>query len=576
MRKMTRDLGFNWKLNMVFFIITSGALIAAFLASYFTSTSRFEDFSESNAVSINQQIALNFESYFEEHRVLMGLLEESLDAPTNTASDIQALLTSYQFSNPNVQSITLFNASGNIAYNDTPSKLFRSRTDMAFFDQSTRNPLLYIVTPQTEDGFYYGDTDATLLMSKAITYEDSNETLNGVLAFEIKLAALMSILDNVYPDQGGHSLLIGPDETVILSTRDGCEDTDCPSVQLVLERVIGSDFETLEESRYYVSIQTISQTRFRLATFMNMDVLNATNQTLFLVIFLIFLATLVVGSFTFNLVSNAVTKPLVELQNHMKNLNHRDHLYEEVSITGQREIVELGQEYNRMIREIRTLLKNLENEENEKRKTELIALQTQINPHFLYNTLDSIVGLSEQNKPQDVIDMVVSLSRFFRISISKGQAIIPIEKELEHAQNYLKIQKIRYGYQFDYAFDIDESVKRYTTIKLILQPLIENAIYHGIDQNEKSLITIKATVDEEFVHFYVTNTGYGITQDQIETIYRNIHEDRYESVGLKNVYQRMKLYYQTQIVFEFYSELDVSTTVHIAIPKHEVEASDET
>ncbi len=576
MKKITRELGFNWKLNVVFFLIISGALIAAFLASYFTSTTRFEGFSENNAISINQQIALNFESYFEENRVLMGLLEEALDEPSNTPSDIQAVLTSYQFSNPNIQSITLFDAAGAIQYNDTPTKLFRNRSDRTFIDQSLTNPLLYITTPQPGFSFYYGDTDDTLLMSKAVTYVDAGETFEGVLAFEIKLSALEAILENVYPERGGHSLLIGPNETVILSTLSNCEDATCPSVQLVLDQVIGSGFESLEDRQYYVSIQTIPQTRFRLATFMNMDVLQTTNRTLFLVIFFIFLSALVVGSVTFNLVSKAITRPLTKLQNHMKNVNHRDHLYEEVSIQGQREIVELSHEYNRMIREIRTLLKNLEKEEDEKRKTELIALQTQINPHFLYNTLDSIVGLSEQNKPQDVIDMVVSLSRFFRISISKGQAIIPIQKELEHAENYLKIQKIRYAYQFDYHFDVDAAVHQYTTIKLILQPLIENAIYHGIDQDEKSLITIAAQVDDEFVHFYVTNTGYGITQSQIETIYLNIHEDRYESVGLKNVYQRLKLYYQTQIIFEFYSELDVSTTVHIGIPKQKVEASDET
>lgn len=575
MKKIRRDMGFNWKLNVVFFTIISVALIAAFLASYFTTTGRFESVTENNAISINQQVTLNFEAYFEEHRVLMGLLSESIETESSSAADIQNILTSYQFSNPNVESITLFTPDGSIVKNDTPSRLYRNRSDVSFIGQSLDNPLLYIVTPQPDNSLYYGTTSDTILMSKAMYYYDGDVRQLGVLAFEIDLAALESILDSVYTIDGGHSLLIGPNETVILTTLSNCSATDCGSLDLVLDMVIGSGFETLDDSRYYVSIQTIAQTRFRLATFMNVDVLQTTNETLFLIIFLIFVSTLVVGLFVFNIVSKAMTKPLIRLQNHMKELNHRDHLYQEVAITGQKEIVELGNEYNRMIREIRTLLKNLEYEENEKRKTELIALQTQINPHFLYNTLDSIVGLSEQNKHEDVINMVISLSRFFRISISKGQPIIAIQKELEHAQNYLNIQKIRYGYQFDYRFDVNPEVHQYSTIKLILQPLIENAITHGIEQDEPGEITIKADLDDEFIHFYVTNTGYGLTDEQIATIYRNIHDDAYTSVGLKNVYQRLKLYYQTRIIFEFYSDIDVSTTVHIAIPKHPMRFDDE-
>ncbi len=206
-------------------------------------------------------------------------------------------------------------------------------------------------------------------------------------------------------------------------------------------------------------------------------------------------------------------------------------------------------------------------EQKEKRKTEFIALQTQINPHFLYNTLDSIIWLSENKMNEQVVEMIVALSKYFRTSISQGKTIITAEEELEHARNYLLIQKIRYSSKFDYVFEIDEEILKVNAVKLILQPLIENAIYHGISSDEDGIIIIRAYQSDGLMVFEVENNGYGLTKSQIEDIYLNMKSKiKNTSIGLKNIYQRLKLYYGDTANLEIISELDEKTIVRLTYP----------
>ena len=241
--------------------------------------------------------------------------------------------------------------------------------------------------------------------------------------------------------------------------------------------------------------------------------------------------------------------------------------YSPLEVEGQKEIIILSNAFNNMISEIRILMERVLREQKEKRKTEFIALQTQINPHFLYNTLDSIIWLSENNLNEQVVEMIVALSKYFRISISKGKTIITAKEELEHARSYLLIQKIRYSSKFDYSFVVDENIYDVKAVKLILQPLIENAIYHGISGDEDGIIIIRAYKKEELMVFEVENNGYGLTDSQIDGIYDNMKSEiNNTSIGLKNVYQRLKLYYGEKANLEIISELDEKTIVKLTYP----------
>ena len=164
--------------------------------------------------------------------------------------------------------------------------------------------------------------------------------------------------------------------------------------------------------------------------------------------------------------------------------------------------------------------------------------------------------------------MVIALSKFFRISISRGKNIILLSEELEHARNYLLIQKIRYHNKFEFEFDIEESVKECKVVKLILQPLIENCINHGINtEYGEGLITIRAYGKDEKLYLEVEDNGYGITDEKRDELYLGFKDkSKAKSVGLSNVYQRLKLYYGQESEFIIDTELDVKTIIRLVIP----------
>ena len=181
------------------------------------------------------------------------------------------------------------------------------------------------------------------------------------------------------------------------------------------------------------------------------------------------------------LLSRLLDRPLRGLADAMEKFEQDADHFTYRSVGGTKEVQDLSDSFNHMVVRIQQLMTTVRQEEVNLRKTELKALQAQINPHFLYNTLDSIAWMCEQGQNADAVKMVHALARLFRISISKGHELIPIRKELEHAESYLQIQKYRYKNRFTYQFDVDRSCLDYLCNKITLQPIIENAINHGLD-----------------------------------------------------------------------------------------------
>ena len=209
-------------------------------------------------------------------------------------------------------------------------------------------------------------------------------------------------------------------------------------------------------------------------------------------------------------------------------------------------------------------------EETALRKTELKALQAQINPHFLYNTLDSIQWMCEQGRTEDATKMVGALAKLFRISISRGHELITISDEVKHAQNYLIIQSYRYRNQFAYSFDVEKGLENCLCNKITIQPLIENAIYHGIDrmvdEGEIKISISTAPDDENDIIIKVEDNGIGMTEEQCRKILQKEKSDS-SGIGVKNVNDRLRIYFGEKYGISIESELDVGTTVIIRIPK---------
>ena len=240
------------------------------------------------------------------------------------------------------------------------------------------------------------------------------------------------------------------------------------------------------------------------------------------------------------------------------------------------ELNTLSRSFEHMSRRIAQLMDKVRSEETELRKTELKALQAQINPHFLYNTLDSIQWMCERGNTESASKMVGALAKLFRISISRGHELITIKDEMRHAENYLIIQSYRYRNQFTYTFDVDPEVEGYLCNKITVQPLIENAIYHGIDrlidEGEINISARTADDNQNDIIITVEDNGVGMTDEQCRKI---LQKDRSDSggIGVKNVNDRLKIYFGAGYGLTIKSEPDVGTKVMVRIPKITEEAA---
>ena len=296
------------------------------------------------------------------------------------------------------------------------------------------------------------------------------------------------------------------------------------------------------------------------------ETVNTRVNTMIIVSVLILLLVVLMSFLSGSLFSYLFTKPVKKLSNAMKEFESNASGFVFEPIRGAVEVNRLSDSFEHLVVRIQQLMEEVKNEETTLRKTELKALQAQINPHFLYNTLDSISWMCEEGKNDEAVLMVNALAKLFRISISRGHEIIPIEKEVLHAECYLKIQKYRYQNQFDYRFEVDEKCNQYMCNKITLQPMIENALYHGLNMIDEGHIVIRIFEDGDDVVMEVEDNGIGMTPDQIKELFENDITDKH-GIGVKNVNDRIKIYFGEQYGITVESEPDEGTTVSIRIPK---------
>jgi two-component system sensor histidine kinase YesM len=270
--------------------------------------------------------------------------------------------------------------------------------------------------------------------------------------------------------------------------------------------------------------------------------------------------------------SKSIYTPIKKLHDVTTTITKND-LQALVTSDNKDEITELGMNFNIMIGKIRELLDSKIKEQENLKKAELRALQAQINPHFLYNTLDTIIWMAEAKKNDQVIEIVGALSSFFRISLSKGKDWITIEEEVERTRSYLTIQKMRYRDILDFKIEVEPEVLHNTILKLILQPLVENALYHGIkNKRGGGTIILRAKQEnQDEVLLEVEDDGIGFTPEKLAQLQEELADDsgdiRLESgFGIGNVNKRIRLYYGKQYGVSIKSEYYTGTCVTLVIP----------
>lgn len=437
---------------------------------------------------------------------------------------------------------------------------------------NTTEPI--ITGPQTHE-FLVGNTEPTISLSRAIrSYEDGS--FLGVILIDLNLNQIEQICESVYTSGGTNLSILNRDGDLVYVKDDTTAQPYSLSDKDTLKKLNSMRQKAGDQSfiiklggkDYQVVTVDMERTGWTIVSLTPLSYLNqSTNQTLAMIVIVVSFVLLIV-IVSLNLILKKAVKPIIDLKKYM-DLADEGNLTAGVEIQSKDETGMLAKSFNKLLGRIDVLMKEVVSEQEEKRKYELQALQAQINPHFLYNTLDSIIWMAEANNP-NVVPMTEALAKLFRISLNKGNEFISIVDEFEHVRNYLIIQSMRYNNKFDYDLTIADEVRYCKTIKLIVQPVVENSIYHGIKEKaEKGRISISAFRENDFLMITVTDNGIGMDEQICENILgKNAVPSKNGGSGIavKNVNERIKLHFGDQYGLTYTSVKGKGTVASLVLP----------
>ena len=531
--------------------------IALFLHRYRVAMVQSARTSTAQAVA---QVSNTVGSYLEDIHQAMELVVASMWEEDDQDMLLRAFLTF----RPDAVAVTSYSESGLLLDCWSPGR--EPREDILVnlsFDlvtaQATGGP--YLTAPHVESIFegYY-----PWVVTVTAPLEPGGEA--AWVSLDLSFAGISGYINNVGIGQRGYCFLMDQSGAIVYHPQQrllyaGLKSEDTASLATLADG-------TYDDDTVIYSMSTVEGSGWRVVGVSYVDELvNQNVREMIQLSGVMALVILAAALFTSWLLSHLLGRPLRGLASAMERFESDADHFTYQPVGGTREVRELSDSFGHMVVRIQQLMSTVRQEEVNLRKTELKALQAQINPHFLYNTLDSIAWMCERGRNTDAVNMVHALARLFRISISRGNELIPIAKELEHAESYLQIQKYRYKNQFTYTFEVDPACLEYYCNKITLQPIIENAINHGLDlMVDEGQITVQVCQEGEDILFRVRDNGVGMSREQVDAILHHSPGDR-TGIGIKNVDDRLKIYFGKKYGLRITSELDVGTCVEIRMPK---------
>ena len=436
-----------------------------------------------------------------------------------------------------------------------------------------RTDNLHFTTPHVQYIFDSNENQYrwVITLTRAVEITQGTSTEQGILLLDIRYNSLEQILENITLGNQGYLYMIGSDGELIYHPKMQLIGTG----QMEENTAVSAGYRDGSYREKYggewreVSVKSVGYTGWKLLSVTPEKGLPLNNLKMRLFVVFVLAAFLLVLVLTNTFISSRITTPIQKLEKSVNAIEAGD-LDTEVYMGGSYEIRHLGRSIGDMAKRIKTLMEDIVAEHESKRRSEFDTLQSQINPHFLYNTLDIIVWMIENEQKQEAVKVVTALARFFRISLSKGKSIITVRDELEHVRNYLTIQQMRFKNKFIYKIEAGEDVMDLVSLKLMLQPLVENAIYHGMEfMDGDGVICVEVHREAGELWFRISDNGLGMTQEQAASLLGEKHHvssRRGSGIGVKNVNERIKLYFGEDYGLSIRSEPDEGTTVSIHLP----------
>lgn len=624
---------------MAFTIISFVLLMILGLVLYQLFARRMRTSSVESTEQIVQQSVINLEDYLANMRRISDAVYYNVikNADLSTDSIDREMDLIYEAHLEHLVSMALFTADGRLI-SASPIATTKENLDVTtqswFTEALRKTDNLHFSTPHVENLFLdpaYRYRWVISLSRAVEIYENGTPTM-GVLLVDMNYSTIDRMMERINQDSSGQyiyltdssgSLIYHPKQMQInygILTENNINEAHYQD---------GHHQELYLGARRQVLLNSVSYTGWKMIAVIPASAYGVDAASLRFVVILLVSISLLVMIFVNQIVSRQISLPLNRLNRSIKRMEGGDVVPEDIYVGGSEEVEHLGRTLRSSMTQINQLMDDIVIEQEEKQKSEMDALQSQINPHFLYNTLDSIVWMIEGEHNKDAVFMVTQLASLFRISLSRGKNIIPLAQELKHAENYMNIQKVRYKNNFSVVFDIDENIRDYLSVKLIIQPILENAIYYGVgdmDPDDGAEIRIRgwlipdtekekageggAAHGETYdaapgqvaartarqpdpaeanagdrahrqmiqamsvgdIYIAVSDNGYGMPPEVCENLLKDDEESRQRvpkhgsGVGLVNVHNRIRIRFGAQYGLIAASEPDEGTTITIHLP----------
>lgn len=539
---------------------------------------KMQDMTTQSAEQLLNQTVINLESYLRSMRRISDAMYYTVikdkDLATDTFEEEMNLL--YEANKDNLISIACYTNDGRLV---AATPVATEKPDLNIVDQEWFTEAVgqmenvHFSTPHVQNLFddpsyrYYW----VVSLSQAVELTNSGNSTLGVLLVDMNYSSIEQLLtkantDNsseyVYLMDGNGELIYHPKQMLIYT--DLYQENNLAAA----EYEDGSRQEEFLGEKRLVTVRTISYTGWKIVSVVPMSAFDmGISGMRFFVILLVALCMLMIILLN-QLVSARIAKPLQRLNASVRDWESGN-MNPDIYVGGSLEVEHLGRTLRSTVAQIQELMHDILVEQEEKRKSELDALQSQINPHFLYNTLDSIVWMIEGEHYEDAVFMITQLASLFRIALSRGKTIIRIGDEIMHARNYMNIQKVRYKNIFSVDFSIDETILDCCTVKLVVQPLLENAIYYGVEcMDGDGEISVIGYRRENDIYIEVKDNGLGMPKETVDALLKENNRVRGKGsgVGLINVHNRIRLRFGKPYGLEIESCPDEGTTVRIHLP----------
>ena len=574
--KKTRSMQMTISISFTILSVCCMCLLGVMLYQQFTR--KAENLTVENSRQLLNQTTINLEDYLRNMRRISDAMYytviKNTDIGSESLEDSMNLL--YEANKDKLVSVACYTNDGKLT-EASPIATEKPGVDVKsqkwFQDAAGELENFHFSTPHVQNLFddpsyrYYW----VVSLSRTVELTRNGNSMLGVLLVDMNYSSIEQLLEKANTDTSGEYVyLMAPDGEIIYHPKQNLihmglyEENNTEAA--------GYEDTTVKENfhgeKRLVTVKTISYTGWKLISVVPMKSfsmgMTGMRNLVVLLVALTVLAVVILNQ----MVSARISKPLRRLNDSVKEWE-AGNMNPDIYIGGSMEVEHLGKTLRSTVAQIRQLMDDIVVEQEEKRKSELDALQSQINPHFLYNTLDSIVWMITGERYDDAVFMITQLASLFRISLSKGKTVIKIEDEVKNARNYMNIQKIRYKNSFEVEFQIEEDILDGCIVKLVLQPLLENAIYYGMEfMDGEGEIHVRGYRKDKDVYLEVEDNGLGMPEEEAAELLNGKERPHKHGsgVGLVNVHSRLKLRFGEAYGLVIHSCPDEGMMVQIHIP----------